>query len=255
MNLKQSVQNALLEHQNLDVFSIIFEEKRVWIKKARETKSSNLHKFYYYIFRLEILLPVKEKTTHEALSFELEKIKYFKSLGINTPDVLLENQDYFVLADAGKMVNSYVRKRDITEEKMYYFIDKVIAVLAQIHNNDQYHGGAQFRNFTYLDGKVSVIDLEDSFDESVDLKTLQFRDLFLTLLSLTKTRASFDLDYSSIIEGYCEKTNNFEFKKRLHNMASKISWVIALSDLKLIQKFMGRDVKGFFKLMKALEQL
>ena len=159
------------------------------------------------------------------------------------------------MADAGKMVNSYIRKRDITEEKMYYFIDKVVAVLAQIHNNDLYHGGAQFRNFTYLDGQVSVIDLEDSFDQSVELKTLQYRDLFLMLLSLTKTRASFDLDYGKIIESYCELTNNYEFKKRLHNMASKISWVIALSDLKLIQKFMGRDVKGFFKLMKALEQL
>lgn len=255
MNLEHVVKKAIAQHPNQEVQSIVLQDQRVWIKKARATKSSNLHKFYYFLFRLEILLPVEEKTAQQALAFELNKIKQFQSFGINTPQILLETSEYFVLADAGKMVNSYIRKRDITEEKMYYYIDKVVAVLAQIHNCGLYHGGAQFRNFVYLDGEISVIDLEDSFDQSVELKTLQYRDLFLMLLSLTKTRASFDLDYARIIESYCELTNNYEFKKRLKNMVNRISWIIDLSQIKFIKKMMGRDVKGFFRLMQEIQKL
>lgn len=256
MNLEQAVQQALVQNPSMDVQSIIIDDQKVWIKKARATQSSKLHKFYYFLFRLEILLPVKEKTEIEALDFEVNKIKHFKLLGINTPDILLETKEYFVLKDAGKMVNSYIRKRDITKERMYYYIDKVIDVLAQIHNSNLYHGGAQFRNFTYLDGKVYVIDLEDSFEDQVDLKTLQFRDFFLMLLSLTKTRAtSFDLDFTYAIHKYINETNNIEFKQRLQNMANKISWIIAISEWKIMQKIMGRDVKGFFRLMREIQEL
>ncbi len=53
------------------------------------------------------------------------------------------------------MVNSYIRKRDISKEKMYYYIDLMLENLALIHNNHEYHGGPQARNFLYKDENYS----------------------------------------------------------------------------------------------------
>jgi len=238
-----------------EIFSSFFNEEKIWIKKSRKTESSKLHKFYYFIFPFEILIPVSHKTAKEALLFETSKIEYFKTLNINTPSVLYKNDDLFVLKDCGKSINSYIRKRDITKEKMYYYLDKTILELSKIHNSGNFHGGAQARNFTYDNGLVNAIDLEDSFNDKIELETLQFRDLVLFLISLTKTRASFDLDYNYIIEYYILQTNKKESKLKLFKLANKMSWIISIFELKFINRLLGRDVKGFIKLFKTLREL
>lgn len=257
MNLskfQKHVTNTLIENQN-EVFSFNYDNKKYWLKKARATHSTIAHKIYYKLFPFEVLLPVKEKTAVESIRFEIDKIKYFKKIGLNTPNIILHTENYFVLEDCGKMVNSYIRKRDITQEKMTYFIDKLVDTLVLIHNNGEFHGGAQARNFLYNNGKIFVIDLEDSFDNNIDLKLLQFRDLFLLLLSFTKTRSSFEFNYKYVIESYIAKSNNNDFKQRFISLGSKLSWLISLSEIKIINKFLGRDVKGFFKLLKSIKSL
>ncbi|RXK11740.1 kinase, partial [Malaciobacter mytili LMG 24559] len=58
-----------------------------------------------------------------------------------------------------------------------------------------------------------------------------------------------------IIDKYISLTNNNDFKNRLIKLANKISFLIFLSDIKLINKLLGRDVKSFFKLFKLLKNL
>ena len=244
-----------LDKNKSEVFSSNYDGKKIWIKRARPTSSVLIHKIFYKIFKFKSLTPVIDKTSVEAVLFESSKLIRFKKLGIPTPIVLAYNSEYMVLEDCGKMVNSYIRKRDVSQEKMDFYIDNMIELLCLIHNKNEYHGGAQARNFTYLDNKFYVIDLEDSFDEKVDLSFLQFRDFLFFLLSLTKTRASFELDYVFIIDRYIEKSKNKDFKKRLKDFAKKISFFVNLSEIKFINNLLGRDVQGFFKLFRILKAL
>jgi len=238
-----------------EIFSTLFKEQKMWIKKARATTSSTLHKFYYRLFPFEILIPVEVKSAQEAIEYETNKIEYFKTLGVNTPVVLYKDSELFVLEDCGKNVNSYIRKRDITQEKIYYYINKILEALSKIHNSGNFHGGAQARNFTYNEGVVYAIDLEDSFSKDIEIETLQFRDLVLFLISLTKTRTSFSLDYDYIIEQYIALTNKKTFKSKLIQLANKISWVLYFCEIKFINNLLGRDVKGFIKLFRTLQKL
>lgn len=247
--------NTLVLENKDEVFSFTYDNKKYWLKRARATKSPLLHKIYFKIFPFEILLPVETKTPKEALDFETSKIEKFQSFGIKTPHIVVKTDEYFVLEDCGKMVNSYIRKRDISKDEMYYFVDKLVDTLVLIHNNNQFHGGAQARNFIYNNREICVIDFEDSFDKSIDIKLLQFRDLILLLLSFTKTRAGFEFDYKYVIESYIEKSSNFEFREKLISMGNKLSWLINLSEIKIIKKILGRDVKGFFKFLKSLKSL
>ena len=238
-----------------EIFSSRYKGKKVWVKKARATLSSKAHHIYYKIFPLKILLAVQNKNTKETILYETNKLNKFRSLGINTPKIIGRNEDFFVLEDCGNNINSYIRKRDITKEQMYYFINKLISHLANIHNCGEFHGGAQARNFTYKDARIFSIDLEESFNEDIDLKILQFRDFVLFLLSLTKTRASFELDFQYIINTYINLSNNYDFINRLKSMSKKISFLTSLSEVNFINKFLGRDVKIFFKLFNILQDL
>lgn len=253
-----SLEHFLLEkykESNNEIFHVTFEETRYWIKKARPTKSLFTHKLFYSLTKIEVLLPVENKSKNDAMEFETSKIEKFKSLDINTPSIVFKNDDFFVLEDCGRTINSYIRKRDISKEDMYYFIDKILLELSKIHNLGEFHGGAQTRNFTYKDEKIYAIDLEDSFENGTDLELLQYRDFLLLLLSFTKTRASFELDYLYIIDKYIDLTNNLDFKPRLKKLANKLSFFIFISDLKFVNKVLGRDGKGFFKLLKILKNL
>jgi tRNA A-37 threonylcarbamoyl transferase component Bud32 len=254
MNDLQTVAKEALLKSQADIFSLEFQEKKYWVKKARGTFSSNLHKFYYKLFPFEVLIPVETKTGQETIAFETSKLELFQQKGINTPKVMFKNDTFFILEDCGRNINSYLRKRDITKEQMYYYLDLLITQLANIHNNNLFHGGAQARNFTYKEGNVYAIDLEDSF-ENIDLEILQFRDLLLFLLSLTKIRASFDVDYNFIIEKYIALTAKTHTKERVKNLVNKISFLINLSQIKWINRLLGRDVKSFFKLFTSLKKL
>ncbi|NVJ54145.1 MAG: hypothetical protein HWD90_10635 [Campylobacteraceae bacterium] len=246
----------LYKNADEEIFSFEYDSQKYWLKKARTTKSNLIHKLFYKLTNIDILLPVEKKSAKESLIFETSKIERLKEIGIQTPNIAFKNDDFFVLEDSGRMVNSYIRKRDITKEKMYYYIDLMLNVLALIHNNSEYHGGAQARNFIYKEGKVTVIDFEDSFDKNISLETLQFRDLILFLLSLTKTRASFELDYDFIINEYIKLVpKNKDFKSKLKDLANKISFLITFSQNKFVKKIIGRDGEGFFKLFVVLKNL
>ncbi|RXJ90913.1 kinase [Arcobacter sp. CECT 8983] len=246
----------LYTNNDKEIFSFEYDNQKYWLKKARATKSNLIHKFFYKLTDIDILLPVEKKSAKESLIFETTKIERLKEKGINTPNIAFKNDDFFILEDSGKMVNSYIRKRDITKEKMYFYIDLMLKELALIHNNSEYHGGAQARNFIYKERIVTAIDFEDSFDKSISLETLQFRDLILFLLSLTKTRASFALNYNFIINQYIKLVpKNKNFKNKLQNLANKISFFISLYEIDFIKRMIGRDGQGFFKLFIILKKL
>ncbi len=253
-SLENFIRNEISLNDN-EIFSIIFQNKKYWIKKARETKSTTMHKFFYSLFKIDLLFPVEYKNGYDSIIYETNKIKNFQSLGVLSPKIVYQDKNHFALEDCGETVYAYIRKPDITEEKIYYFINKMLEQLSLIHNANQYHGGSQCRNFTYKDKQVYVIDFEESFDKDVDIKTLQFRDLLLFILSLTKNKASFELDYKMIIGNYIKLTNNHDFTNRLQNFIKQISFFIKLSKIKFIYNYMGKDLKSFFKLIDILKTL
>jgi len=252
-NLEEIAKKEFLSN-SAEIFPIEFENQRYWLKKARQTKPNKIQKFFYKFFPLELLIPSLGKTAFEALQYETSKLEKFNKLGISTPKIAYKCDDFFVLEDCGRTVHSLIRK-NITEEAFYYYVDLMLKELSQIHYNGLFHGGSQTRNFTYKDGKIFIIDLEESFDSTINLEVLQFRDLLLFLLSFVKIRTNFDINYEYIINKYMKLTNSNNTKNRLKKMANKISFLIYLGEIKFLQKLFGSDVKGFLKLFKTLKTL
>lgn len=258
MTNNQDLTNFIKQEISLngsEIFPVEFQGKRYWVKKARETKSTKMHKLFYFLFKIDILLPVEYKNAQEAIKHETNKIRKLKTYGLNIPEVVYQDENNFALEDCGEAIYTYTRSKDIEEEKFYSLINKVIEQLATIHNANEYHGGAQTRNFTYKDDQVYAIDFEESFNDNIDIKTLQFRDLLLFILSLTKVKADFEVDYKLIINNYINLTQNNNFIDRLMIFTKQISFFIKLSKISFIYNKMGTDLKAFFRLIEILKTL
>jgi len=256
LNSFEDIAKKEYEKSNNDIFPFIFEAKQYWLKKARATKPDKIQKFFYKFFPFELLIPPIVKSSKEALLYEISKLEKFKELGINVPKVVLKNSDYFILEDSGKSVNRILKNKNIIEKDFYFYIDLALFELAKIHNCNSFHGGSQLRNFTFKDDKVFVLDFEESFETDVDIKTLQYRDFLLFLLSFIKIKeANFKIDYEKIINKYCELTNNIEFKQKLIRFSKKLRFFLWLYEKDFIKKIVGSDVKYFFEFIQVLRNL
>ena len=239
-----------------EIFSFIFGEKKYWLKKARATNPNKIQTFFYKFFYFELLIPSLYKNSIEALEFESSKLERFKILGINVPNIVYKCEDFFVLEDSGQSLYELLKNKDIEEKEFYFYVDLLLQELAKIHNLNEFHGGSQVRNFTYKDDRVFVIDFEESFCESIDIKTLQYRDFLLFILSFTKIKeAKFKVNYSYIIDKYLELSNNKEFIIKLKNFAKKLNFFVWLYNKEFIRKRVGSDVKYFFELMEILNKM
>ena len=134
MNSFEDIAKKEYEKSNNDIFPFIFEEKQYWLKKARATKPDKIQKFFYKFFPFELLIPPIVKSSKEALLYEISKLEKFKELGINVPVIAYKCEDFFVLEDSGNSVNAYLRSKDISEDRFYFFVDKLIFELSKIHN-------------------------------------------------------------------------------------------------------------------------
>ena len=256
MNSFEDIAKKEYEKSNNDIFPFIFEEKQYWLKKARATKPDKIQKFFYKLFPFELLIPPIVKSSKEALLYEISKLEKFKELGINVPKVVLKNSDYFILEDSGKSVNRILKNKNIIEKDFYFYIDLALFELAKIHNCNSFHGGSQLRNFTFKDGKVFAIDFEESFQDNVDIKKLQYRDFLLFLLSFLKLKKlNFKIDYERIINKYLELSSNFEFKNKLIIFSKRLRFFSWLYEKDFIKKRVGSDVKYFFELIEILNKM
>ncbi|MCT7579375.1 BUD32 family EKC/KEOPS complex subunit [Aliarcobacter butzleri] len=255
MNLEEFAKKEALLNKS-DIFSFDFEGKKYWLKKARATKTNKIQKFFYKIFSFELLIPSLQKSPEDALIFETTKIEKFKKLGINVPNIIYKNEDFFVLEDGGKTIYSILRDENIEEKNFYFYIDLVLKELAKMHSIGSFHGGSQLRNFTFKNEKVFVIDFEESFDENIDVRSLQHRDFLLFLLSFLKIKElSFKIDYEKIINRYLEISKNYEIKDKLLNFSGKLQFFLYLYKKEFIRKRVGSDVKYFFELIEILNNM
>jgi len=234
----------------LEIFKKSFDGRDLWVKFARPTGSNIFHRFIYKLTKNPILIPVKTKSSLETLQYEVKKLKDLNSKSIQVPLITHNNNDFFVLEDCGKSVHEQI-KYGLTANIDELLI-KTIDELAKLHNINEYHGASQIKNFTYDNSKVYLIDFEESFDDMQDLKTLQFRDLFLFMFSVAKYNV--DVDYIKLIQLYIDKTDNRDFFDRFSKLVASVSFLMKIVEVKFIWKILDNDTKSIYKLLKRLQK-
>ena len=250
--LESKAQDLLKENKS-DVFKLTHDNNSVWLKNSRETKSHLPLKITSSIFNIKGLIPVEYKTKKESLCYEVSKLQALKKGGIPVPSVIGCNEQFFILEDTGKNIRSYLKDKNISDVESENTIEKCLNILSSIHNMGNYHAGSQVKNYTIKDNIVTAIDFEDSFPSSVSINDIQYRDIFLFLVSLTGLRR--DIDYKEIIEIYKRNTNNKTIDQELKQAAWKLNFLIKIVELDSIYNRASQDTLCSYNLIKGLQQL
>ncbi len=243
-----------VKNSKKNIFYTKYKNEKFWIKKARATTSSKIHKFFYKLLPFELLITSEPKTPRKALEFEFEKLQSLKSKNINVPKVIYKNRDFFVLEDTGQNIHAIFKNNDLSNEIFLNLVDKSLKSLANLHNLNLFHGGSQTRNFTLKNDEIFMIDFEESFSKNISLETLQFRDFLLYLLSFTKIKKPF-VDFSYIIDNYVKLTNKTNTKIKLIKLIKFLTPLVKISKFKPVNKLLGSDVKNFITLINEIEKM
>lgn len=234
---------------NRHVFPLELDGRQVFVKKRRAGKNP-LGKFFQNILyrltgNLLILPPLQPENgtaRHEAAA-----LREFAALGLNVPEVIYGDDDYFVMSDAGSTLEFVLR--DNPGEKDYY-IGLAAAELGRLHRLGRAHGGAQIKNIAVKDGRVFFIDLEERIPEGL-VDKFQVRDLFLFLLSLE--RHGFDPDIGGIVEAYRPgdgKATAAELAKSIRGLRA-----VRFFDHPLFAKMKLRDIRAVSRLVTKAERM
>lgn len=250
-NIHTLIANKIKENPKVEIFSIEVDGKKVWVKRARSTGSNLLHKFVYLITKEPIVIPVAEKTPQEAVTFESSKLQRLAALSLPVPKVIESSEAYFILEDRGPTVQYLIKRALIDDPTEIYMM--IITELAALHNLNEFHGGSQIKNFTYVNDTIYFIDFEESFDEDTDIKSLQFRDLFLFLFSLSKL--NLEIDYESLILRYITLTKNKDVIQKFHTLTSKVNFLIKVIENRTVWKYIDRDTKSVYRLLEKLKTI
>ncbi len=250
-NIKTLIDERIKKEPNIEIFSIESDNQKIWVKRARKTSSNLLHHTAYKIIKNPILIPVESKTPYEAIIYESSKLQRLHKLSISVPRVLEVNKEYFILQDCGPSVHYLIKNNFINDPTEIF--EKIITQLAIMHNADEFHGGSQIKNFTYENDKIYFIDFEESFNKDIDIKELQFRDLFLFLFSISKL--NIEADYERLIKKYITLTKNKDIIQKFHTLTSTVSLLIKIVENRIVWSLIDRDTKSVYRLLEKLKSI
>ncbi|MBN2783176.1 MAG: hypothetical protein JXQ66_08060 [Campylobacterales bacterium] len=249
MSLEKLVKEKIKEPTN-DVFAIEFEGKKVWVKKAKVSGSNLLQHLAYKLFKNSLLVPSKKQTPTECIHNESSRLKTIHEKFSHVPEVLWVDDEFMVMGDTGRDLRSILDSLTDKEE-IESLIYKALDVLIALHKQGFFHGGSQIKNMTLKDEKIYLIDFEEKFVDA-DIDDLQFRDLFLFLISISKL--NYDLYYKKIIDIYVEKTSKSGFYKRFDNIIKSAGFLMKLLSNEAIFKKMDKDTKSVYRLFATLKR-
>jgi len=248
-DLPQWIVEADLAHKDEEIFPVDRGGRRYWFKRGRPTGSTLIHHLGYRLTGLPFLRPVERKSASQAAGFEAEKLKRLKEKGLPVPGIVAEAEGFFVMEDLGECLAG--RLKGAREADTDRWLDGVVEALATLHRAGEYHGASQIRNFVLdREGRVGIIDFEESFEAGSHLEALQFRDLFLLLYSLH--RQKLDTDYPKLIRHYISLSGNEGFGHELHRLYERFSWLAGLVEFEGIRRRLGSDAEILHRLFESL---
>ncbi len=234
-----------------DVFSIYDEEvnRKLWVKKAKSSGSNIFQNFIYKVFKNPLLLPSQKQTPSQSVLYEAQRLQEIFKIFPHVPEVLISDKDFMVIVDSGKDLRKVMKKdvKDSTQAKK--IIHQALDVLIEFHSLGFFHGGSQIKNFTMKEDKISLIDFEEKFVDA-DIEELQFRDLFLFLISVA--RLKYDINLQEIIDTYIQKTSKNIFTEKFSKLIENSKIMMSFMNNKYIYNLVGKDTQSVYKLFKQI---
>ena len=246
--MSYAISRRILEAKG-NIFAHEIAGERVFVKKKLLSKNplGRLAQRILFAATGNILLLPPDSPRRAGADYEARTLRALAAKGINVPAVLHDEEDYFVMEDAGESL--YEVLRDSPEGREDLAVRSIIE-LRRLHDLGFAHGGAQIKNMTVRDNVILFIDFEEAIPDR-HLAAFQVRDLFLFLLSLE--RCGFDPDLPKLLAAYSGSEPDAK-AMQLPPLLKK--WkILNISNWRIFSKLKIRDIRALSSLVDKANAL
>lgn len=203
-------------------------------------------------------LPSPRVLLRNGLMDEAQRLRHWRARGCPVPAVLAAEPGLLLLAYVGTGFPLHLRRADGAARLA--LLRLAGQDLARFHQQGGWHGGAQLRNVTILDGQRWRIDFEENIGSALSLPLAQAYDVLQACLSLMGLSRVQHPDWpamgQALLDGYLSVQDDALVREQLRAMARALGRV-ARPLRPVLARLPWRDVQGFLRtadLMQSLSQ-
>ncbi|TVS18641.1 MAG: hypothetical protein EA424_10440 [Planctomycetaceae bacterium] len=239
---RRPIQQQILCHPDRLVFSLTFDQQKVWIKRRPEPKKlfwHRLQKILAVVLHAPLLRPTVSTGGAESLRHEADRLARLRAHGIPVPDVILCEPDFLVTEDCGAPLDVWLWTLPTIQERRVW-LERALQLLLRVHAVGMVHGRPMLRDMLIEEGELTLIDLEEDPTQFMPLAHAQARDLWLFMVGVAPLLAN-EMEAAKVLaqwrDSICSETQRV--LRRLVKTLRPFSWTLD----KTLARHLGRDLQ------------
>ncbi|MFC0309070.1 kinase [Gallibacterium trehalosifermentans] len=168
MRFSEYVADLVTKNPDERVFPFEYAGKKFWLKQVEKTTGA-----------MRLLKP----NPQAALQREIKTLQYLNQQQAAVAKLVLVSDSYFVIEDVGQSVKRYLNETTTTPAFTEKLLHDAAIALAQLHQQNLFHGRPAIRDMGWKEDGVRFIDFESkTFSHNLHLQ--KARDLLFYIHSL-----------------------------------------------------------------------
>lgn len=251
--IKAAVEAALTQKGGKRTFRLEVGGATYWVKQPETVRVSVWHTLMGVVSRVldnNFFRPTLATDPKASLAYEGKRLRELREHGINVPRVIVQEDGYLVLEDAGISLSSLLKRKTLTFDEKQALLVHLSHALAELHNRGFYHSRPALRDFTYKEGKIYFMDFEENPEENLTTQEAIVRDGFLYLHTLFRKVRSPQL-IEAALDAY-HRSLRPDLWDALVTEARRYRLTYLL--LKPLRPLMGKDAEAILETLRYLRQ-
>ncbi|SEH94818.1 tRNA A-37 threonylcarbamoyl transferase component Bud32 [Rheinheimera pacifica] len=177
--LQQHVEELLSRHKARS-FSTQWQNQKLWIKQ-HEPKGATLLPLLTRLLRKLSNNPLYYPSAEpkQCLKREATRLTLLKSRGIRVPQVVLSHDNYLVMTDLGPSIKFFLTEANISALEKQHILMAAAAALAQLHQQNRWHGRPALRDICWDGEQIGFIDFEEDPHQHLSIDQCMARDVLI----------------------------------------------------------------------------
>lgn len=233
-------------------FSVIWQDKKVWIKQ-QETAASHWLNVITRVVASFSSNPLYFPSADSGSLLEREaiRLKLMRTKGFRVPEVILATPNYLVLSDVGSSLKYWLTESAISANERRHILLHAAAALAELHQNRFWHGRPALRDLCWDGEAIGFIDFEEDPHQMLSIDQCMVRDLLIFVHGLYRYLPVTDPLIVDVINEYRRLAPERVWRDSIKVVGDM--WLV-YPVLELSHNILGKDGKQAVMALRQLRQ-
>ncbi|MGY4676954.1 protein kinase family protein [Pasteurella sp. P03HT] len=181
------VRSLVNTHKGTRIYCFEYQNRRFWLKQPEH---------------LSLIWKLLKPNPKKSFQQEIETLQYFESVQAPVPQVMLYDEDFLVLDDAGRTAINWKEDPEVSDSVKRTILSDCTKALIDLHHKGLIHGRPALRDIAWRNGEVTFLDFEAHVYHKDNLVGDKARDVLIFLHGLCRAKVISDHEVQNVIGLY-----------------------------------------------------